>query len=291
MIYQLANDDLAVRVSSLGAELCSISCKGREYLWQADPVFWKRHSPVLFPIVGSLWNGTYRTGGSSYSLSQHGFARDMEFEKIYSAPDELRFTLRSSKETLMKYPFCFELQIAYRLTGRTIEVIWEVANTGQDVMPFQIGAHPAFYFPDFNPSEDLKGYFRLDAESPRYILVAEKGCADPSKEYELELHDGLMRIDRHTFDRDALIFEGGQIHKVTLCDKSGNPHVTLSFDAPLVGLWSPPGKDAPFVCIEPWYGRCDRVGYEGDFEGRDWVQLLKPGDRFRTSYVIEIIPN
>lgn len=288
MIYQLSNSQLSVKVNSFGAELCSISCNGREYLWQADPVFWKRHSPVLFPIVGSLWNGSCRVDGSEYNMSQHGFARDMEFEKVESSPDELRFSLKSSEETLAKYPFDFELQIAYRIYGRSVRVIWEVINTSSKSMPFQIGAHPAFYFPDFNPSKDLKGYFRLDAESPRYILVAEKGCADPSKEYELELHDGLMRIDRHTFDKDALIFENSQIHKVTLCDKDANPYVSLSFDAPLVGLWSPPGKDAPFVCVEPWYGRCDRVGYQGEFEGRDWVQKLSPGERFNAEYAIEL---
>lgn len=288
MIYQLSNSQLSVKVNSFGAELCSISCNGREYLWQADPVFWKRHSPVLFPIVGSLWNGSCRVDGSEYNMSQHGFARDMEFEKVESSPDELRFSLKSSEETLAKYPFDFELQIAYRISGRSVRVIWEVINTSSKSMPFQIGAHPAFYFPDFNANEELKGFFLLDADAPKYILVAEKGCADPSKVYGLDTIDGLMRIDRHTFDKDALIFENFQIHKVTLCDKDANPYVSLSFDAPLVGLWSPPGKDAPFVCIEPWYGRCDRVGYQGEFEGRDWVQKLSPGERFNAEYAIEL---
>ena len=85
-----------------------------------------------------------------------------------------------------------------------------------------------------------------------------------------------------------MIFEDGQVSKVTFLTNGMKEWLSLSFDAPLVGLWSPPAKNAPFVCIEPWYGRCDRAGFEGEFRDRDWVQHLGPGETFKASYIIEV---
>lgn len=98
----ISNSQLTIRVSPHGAELCNIVCNGKEYLWQADPSFWKRHSPVLFPIVGSVWENEYRIDGAIYNLTQHGFARDMDFELIQEQPDELRYRLTDNEESRKK---------------------------------------------------------------------------------------------------------------------------------------------------------------------------------------------
>ena len=100
----ISNKQLTIQVSPHGAELCSIVANGKEYLWQADPAFWKRHSPVLFPIVGSVWENEYRNEGIPYTLTQHGFARDMEFMIVAEKEDEVRYRLVSNEETLKKYP-------------------------------------------------------------------------------------------------------------------------------------------------------------------------------------------
>ena len=113
----ISNEQLTIQVSPYGAELCSILANGKEYLWQADPAFWKRHSPVLFPIVGSVWENQYRNEGIAYTLSQHGFARDMEFTLVSEKDDEVRYRLVSNEETLQKYPFPFCLEIGYRIQG------------------------------------------------------------------------------------------------------------------------------------------------------------------------------
>jgi len=222
-------------------------------------------------------------------MTQHGFARDMEFELLYNKPDEVFYQLESDSETLSKYPFPFLLKIGYRLIETKIEVIWEVKNTGISTMYFQIGAHPAFNFPDFNASDNLKGYFSFDKkEELEYILISEKGGIPREPYIPLEMQDGLLPIDLHTFDRDALIFENNQISEVNLLDKNKQPYISLQFDAPLVGLWSPPKKNAPFVCIEPWYGIGDRVEYKGEFKDKDWMNHLDPDDTFSASYTIEI---
>lgn len=285
----LSNSQLSIQISSHGAELCSISCEGKEYLWQADPAYWKRHSPVLFPIVGSLWENRYRHEGQTFELTQHGFARDMDFELISESADEVCYRLTDNEETHLKYPFSFSLEIGYRILGRQIEVIWRVKNTDERTMHFQIGAHPAFYFPDYNASNPHRGYLGFDrSDGLHYILISEKGCVAADKSYPLALSDGLLPLDIHTFDKDALILEDSQVKEVTLYDCQRKPVLALHFDAPVVGLWSPPAKNAPFVCIEPWYGRCDRAGYTGEYQEKDWMQHLQPGEVFNGGYVIEI---
>lgn len=286
----LSNDRLTIRVKEMGAELSSIVARatGKEYLWQADPAFWKRHSPVLFPIVGAVWENTYRYKGKAYPLSQHGFARDRMFSLVEETASEVRFRLNSDEESLRLYPFPFSLEIGYRLAGNRVEVLWSVKNTGGEKMYFQIGAHPAFYYPDYRADQDARGYFSFDkTEGLTYRLIREKGCLD-AQTYALSLQDGLLPLDTHTFDKDALIFENGQLRKVSLLDTSRRPYLTLHFTAPVVGLWSPPTKNAPFVCIEPWYGRCDPADYAGTWEEKDWMQSLQPGEAFDASYTIEI---
>ena len=402
----LKNTALTLNISLHGAELTSIRDSfGREFLWQADPAFWKRHSPVLFPIVGSLWDKHFRVNGREYEMGQHGFARDMDFRLVSEREDEMWFELKSSPETLAKYPYKFTLRIGYRLEANKIHVMWEVSGDDSQTMWFQIGAHPAFYLPRFvyggsaacasdssrhsdpesgapnlaassaassctSGSEVLvlksssqgsgcvfsdgsasgsgaagsgadsdsgfsvsgldagscdsgldsaigsasgsgaagsgadadsgrasRGCFRLygrgaegvvPLESFRYIKVSEKQCTDISDVQELNTPGGVMPLDDHTFDIGAYIIGDSQVCRVDLVSTTGLRCVSLEFDTPLVGLWAPSAKDVPFVCIEPWYGRCDRVGFTGEFSERDCVNSLSPGQVFRASYTITV---
>ena len=319
----ITNGIISIQVAEHGAELSSLvlNSTGREYLWQADPMFWKRHSPVLFPIVGSVWDGEYRSAGpgaaadaepKTYKLGQHGFARDMDFALLSETPDadgnpQLMFVLESNEETLKKYPYTFRLEIGYRLVGRAVEVIWRVINPDKEnEMKFQIGAHPAFYWPLLS-NEDVaagvarqnevlaqstaRGFFKLGTESAtlQKSIITEKGCVDPAQGATIKTEKGgYLPLTTSSFDQDALIFEHGQTPNVTLCDNDRKPYLTLKSEAPLMGLWSPPGKNAPFVCIEPWYGRCDRVHYAGTYEEKDWIQTLAPSGTFEARYQIVV---
>ncbi|MGM5631424.1 aldose 1-epimerase family protein [Apibacter raozihei] len=285
----LQNDILTLQINSLGAELCSIkhNDNDKEYIWQAHPEFWKRHSPVLFPIVGSLWNGKYMNDGEEYSMGQHGFARDMVFDLLSGSSQEISYQLESNEETLSKYPFPFKLIISYGLEQNFVHVNWEVENTGNKVMHFQIGAHPAFNLID--TTEMSKGYLGFSEKELQYMLIKEKGCIDVSEHYVLSLNEGLLPITSTLFDRDALIFEKQGISRVDLLSSDKKPYVRVHFESPLAGIWSPAGKNVPFVCIEPWYGRCDRVNYSGEFKDRDWMNHLNPNEIFKAKYSIEII--
>lgn len=290
-MHTLKNDILAVQVKEHGAELASIRKGSTEYLWQADPAFWGRHSPVLFPIVGSVWEKRYRVDGEEFGLGQHGFARDMDFTLVCGTDTEVRYRLVSDEDTLRKYPWPFVLEIAYRLHGNKLDVIWEVVNPGEKEMFFQIGAHPAFNYPDYDPDRSERGYLSFDnSEGLECIRIKEKGCVDAETKYPLEVPaDGLLPVARETFDAiDTIMLQDSQVGRVTLHRIDGTPWLSLAFDAPVVGIWSPPSKNAPFICIEPWYGRCDRAGYEGDYRDKDWINRLAPGERFLSVYTIEI---
>lgn len=290
-MHTLKNDVLTVEVSEHGAELHSIRKGATEYLWQADPKFWARHSPVLFPIVGSVWDKLYRVDGKAYELGQHGFARDMDFVKVEGNDTEVFYRLESDEETLKKYPWPFRLEIGYKLKDNAIEVIWRVYNPGAEEMYFQIGAHPAFYYPDYDPETDERGYFSFDrSEGLECIRIMEKGCVDAVTKYPLEIpQDGLLPLRKDTFDViDTIMLQDSQIGRVTLHRNDGTPWLSLKFTAPVVGLWSPPTRNAPFICIEPWYGRCDRAGYTGDYRQKDWVNRLESGKEFEGIYTIEI---
>lgn len=286
----LSNGELRVEVSAHGAELQSIRKGETEYLWQGDPAFWGRRSPVLFPIVGSVWESRYRVAGAVYQMGQHGFARDMDFTLVNASETEVRYRLESSVQTKEKYPYDFCLEIAYRLRGRCLDVIWEVTNPSAEDIYFQIGAHPAFYYPDYDPQTSGRGYFTFDrSEGLECIRIKEKGCVDAETKWPLELCEGVLKLEKDTFDAiDTIMLQDSQVGRVNMFREDGSPWLSLSFDAPVVGIWSPPGKIAPFICIEPWYGRCDRAGFEGDYREKDWMNRLASGEKFESVYTIEI---
>lgn len=290
MIQTLKNDLLTIEIDSHGAELKSIMANrtNYQYLWHGDKAFWGRRSPVLFPIVGSVWNGHYRMDGTEYSMSQHGFARDCDFEILDGKPeDEAWFALEYNDHTLALYPRKFRLEIGYRLQGERITVLWNVINLDDRTMPFQIGAHPAFNLPDFSPADPVHGYFMFNSRALVSERIKEKGCvSDETFKVELD-NDGMLPITSSIFSHDALILAGSQVNRVSILDKSHTPYMSLLFNSPLVGLWSP-SPSAPFVCIEPWWGRCDRAGFDGEFSDREYVNTLQPQQTFHASYMIII---
>lgn len=292
--YTLKNNILTISLKEEGAELTSIVTNkdNTNYLWNANPFYWKRHSPILFPIVGSLKNQTYTHEGKSYSMSQHGFARDMDFQVENKTETSILFSLTSSIETKEVYPFDFKLLIGYTLTENQIEVSWKVVNNHSKAMYFSIGAHPAFLCPIENNKLQTDYFIAFDTKNPiHYIMINEHGLAkkQPFEEQNiLNTKNGLLSLTPNLFDQDALIIENNQCHEISLLDSNQKPYVTVKFDAPLFGLWSPAGKNAPFICIEPWYGRCDAADFDGDLEDREWGNVLEAGQIFETFYTIKI---
>ena len=291
MKVTLKNDLLTVDIDTHGAELQSIrnTRTSEEFLWQGDPTFWGRRSPVLFPIVGSVWNNKFRVDGVEYDMSQHGFARDSEFRVVETDNEgEAWFVLESDEKTLQRFPFRFRLFVGYALDGERLRVMWRVENIDSRDIVFQIGAHPAFNYPQFNAADDVHGYFNIDGTNLHSQVISERGCIGPDEKH-IELDgDQMLELSTTTFAGDALVFADRQVRRVSMLDREKKPYLTLLFDAPVVGLWSPPAGNAPFVCIEPWWGRADRVGFDGEFSEREYVNRLAPAHNFTAGYMIII---
>lgn len=288
-LFQISNDKITVQVDGMGAELKSLKevASGREYMWNGDPRYWKRTSPVLFPLVGGVRGGVYRLNDREYPMDQHGFARDMEFKLKSQVAHEIWFVLESNADTLAKYPYPFVLELGYELVDRSLIVKWRVKNPAKEIMYFSIGGHPAFLCPIMEGTKQSDYAIRFDTDEKVVSSCLDKGLVG-GMTMIYNLKDGILPVTEHLFDGDALVIEHDQAHKVALITPDGRDYLTVEFDAPLFGIWSPPKKRAPFICIEPWYGRCDRADYTGDWTEREWIQQIGAGETFASDYRIII---
>ena len=283
-MIELKNEALTIKVAELGAELQSVKdSKGKEFLWQAGPE-WPRHSPILFPIVCSVNDDTYVVDDREYHLPRHGFARDTKFTVVALTDEKVTLALHDDEETLKVYPFHFNLAVTYRLEGNRVHVIWHVENTDQCEIHFQIGGHPAFNM----PGGKLEGMIKLDNEEPMDVLKSYADGSHDMVEIPLEADMGIMEICNSFFRNDSVKIHKSQTHRAMLMDTNGEPAVTVDYKTPVCAFWSPYGKQAPFVCIEPWYGIGDPRGWKGEFKDKPLMNHLQPGASFMSKYTITI---
>lgn len=288
--YILENEILKVTIASKGCEIRDVLCKkdGTHRMWNANPEGWKRVAPVLFPLIGKYRDNKSIYNGNVYEMSQHGFARDMEFTLVRHTAEELVMRLEADEDTKKKYPFDFALELEYHLINNTVKEIYRVINTDKETIHFSIGGHPAFIIP-VNDDADITGMagcsIRFNADRITYHLLTADGLME-KEEHELPLVNHEYIIDNGSFEKDALIIEGGQAGEVSLV-KDGEPFVAVKFDAPVFGLWSCKGKNVPFVCIEPWYGRTDADDFTGNLEDRAYSNHLAVGEVFEKTFSIE----
>jgi len=289
-MVELRNEQISIIVSEKGAELQSIKdANGKEYLWQGDPKFWPRRSPILFPIVCSVNNDTYQVEGQEYHLPRHGFARDMEFKLIGKSERKVTFALESNEDTKKVYPYDFTLSVSYTLEDNKIGVIWHVLNTDKQEIHFQIGGHPAFNIPNMKAGDNHSGCIRLDNKEPMDALHS---YGDGSHEMDeipfIEAENGIMELSNNTWRNDSIKIHKSQLHRAELLNKAGEAEVTVEFRTPVIAFWSPYGKEAPFVCIEPWYGIGDPRSFKGEFKDKPLMNHLLPGASFMSKYDIII---
>lgn len=288
---RIRNEYMQVEIAAAGAELTSVYDlkRDQELLWNGDPAYWKRRSPILFPNVGKTYANVMRIGGKTYPTSQHGFARDMDFTLESSDETSACFLLTSNADTLARYPYPFELRIRYELQDDSLIVSWLVTNPGKEEMAFTIGGHPAFCF-DANECKTDYCLRFPGLEQLEYLLLdPASGTARPDAKEVLPLKDGILPLTDELFANDALILDDGQVEEVWLCRRDGTPRVGMKCPGfPNYGVWSVQG--AGFVCLEPWAGRCDNCGFEDELSAKPNVNLLAPGKTFEKSYSI-LLPN
>lgn len=295
-MYEIENQYLKISICEKGAELQGIYDKEmeKETLWNGDKKFWERRSPILFPNVGRHYENHYLYKGQRFDTVQHGFARNMDFECVEETKDTVVFQLKDTEETRISFPFAFLLKITYKLTGRSLEVLWDVENRNQEIMYFTIGGHPGFQVPVLENTEqtDYKLLFKKNQETLVYRLVCgTTGTADGEKVYNLPLktygeYEGCD-IGEHMFDKDALIFDDSQFVCAGIGYPDGTPYITMTCEGfTNFGIWSMPG--APFVCLEPWMGRCDDYGFQGEISEKKDIIALKPEAVFHQAYTVTV---
>lgn len=284
--YVLKNEVLEVRFDSRGGQMCSLRGNGREYLWNGDPAHWAWHSPILFPFVGRAKNLEYRYQSEVYPMKQHGFAREKEFRLLSHSEREIYFSLVWDEETYLVYPFRFELILGYELIDHQVVVKWCVKNLDDKTVYFSIGGHPAFYCPLADLGSQDEYFIDFHQEQISYQLLTKDGLLHRDR-YELPLYQGKYQITEDMFSLDALIFTQEGKKQVSLCTPDRKPYVKVHFDTPVYGIYSPK-KKAPFVCIEPWYGRCDAVDFQGELSEREFAQSVEVAGEFVGSYRIEL---
>lgn len=279
----IQNTHLSAIINPKGAELISLkTTANKEYIWEGNPAFWGKHSPVLFPIVGTLKNNSYHYNGSEYHLSRHGFARDLEFEIAEQSESAVVFSLTSSEETLKVFPFAFELQISYTLTENQLVIGYTIINNNNHTMPFCIGAHPAFALP-----KAFENY-SLAFEYPETLISYELENDLLSDTFtSLEMIDSQLPISYSLFEKDALIFKELQSKNITILENK-KPLLRVEFnDFPNLGIWTK--NDAPFLCIEPWIGYSDTIHSSGNILEKEAIQLLDANKTFSCNFSIEIL--
>ena len=277
------DDELEIETSIIGAELTSVKYKGVERLHDAK-TFWNQHSPILFPIVGKLRYGFTFIDGKYYTIPKHGFAMNMEFEKI----GKHSYKLSSNSETLKQLPFEFELYVNYETKKNELFFNYRVINkTPDNNMLFGIGGHPGFKC-DYS-KEIYTVEFEEEENDIKIIPVnITKGLMSNT------LIDGntviknkkTLYIKNDSFVNGAIVFTDIKSKSVFL-KKYGETIMKFNFEKfKYLGIWSTVG-DAPFVCFEPWYNTPDYVNSSVKFKNKKDIIEIKPGEEFNISFSVE----
>ena len=284
--HTLHGDGITAIVKADGAELCSLkNAEGRELLWQAGPE-WPRHSPLLFPIVGRLKNDELRHQGKTYPMTQHGFARDQRFEWMQPGPDSCTLVLTDSAETRARYPFAFRLEVSFTVAKSDLDVAFEVTNTGDEMLPASIGAHPAFNWP-LLPGLAKEAYeitFSNDEPAPIRRLKGGLMRAMPEPN---PVSGKKLALSERLFDDDAVIFDRLASTSARYAADRG-PSIKVSWDGfQELGIWSKLGG-APFLCIEPWRGFASPAAFDGEFIHKPGLMHIAPAEKRVLKYRIGV---
>lgn len=285
----LENEFLRAEIIAKGAELKSLVGKenNHEYLWRADPTYWAKTSPVLFPIVGALKDDMYIHQGESYRLPRHGFARDLIFEESLISSTEAVFTLLDTVETRKVYPFAFRLSLRYKLLDSVLVCTYEVINThASDTLLFSIGGHPAFAAAQLDgDGPDYEDHY-LEFPNDEVLRCHQTvGGLISERIKTISLMDKQLLLNHELFYSDALVMKTLQSKQITLRNRANGRGIHFSHENfPYFGIWA--AMDADFVCLEPWCGIADQVGHNQQLEEKEGIQQLEAGKTWERSWEV-----
>lgn len=288
-ITTIENQELKVGIKTKGAELCSLidRADGVEHMWKADPKFWPRHAPILFPCVGESKGGKISVDGVDHPMGRHGFARHEEFALIESDKNKAVFELRANNSTRKHFPFDFVFKVTYSLDGKSLKQEFEVVNTGEQTLGFQLGGHPAFAVPfgEQGVYSDYEIRFDRTLELNRHLLT-ESGLYSGKTRGVLNDED-RFGLSYELFEEDALVFMNIESKQVWIQHREGGKKLVMDFEGfPHLGIWSVPGAD--YVCLEPWVGCADKIDQPTGLFKKDSIVVLEKGKQFKADFSIAL---
>lgn len=289
MLYQIKNDQLTVKIDSLGAELASVQKNGTEYLWQGDEVFWKNRAPNIFPHVARLTQGKYTLEGKTYEMGSHGFAKVTEFTADQTAEDHIAFVIEDTPETWAMYPYAFRFAVDYKLEGSKLLVTFIVENKNQKTMYFGLGGHPGFKVPleDGLAFED----YCLEFETVEDVLQVgmSPDCFVTGNDVPFVMADGKTLPLRHDLFNDDAIILTKMSKGVTLRSAKSNKALTVRYpEMDYLGIWHRPHTAAPYICIEPWTSLPARKDVVEDLATQPGLIALEAGKTYRNQISFEV---
>ena len=285
---------LTAAVDSMGAQLTSLNLNGNEYLWQADPAFWGKHAPVLFPIVGALKDGRAESAAGSCEMARHGIARITEHKLVGVSEDgsSVTYELTESEDSLKAYPYRFKLNMTYALTGdATLTQTFKVTNTGDVDLPFSVGGHPAFNVPSpLAPEEAFEDYELAFAEpwTCKVPTMVDGGLMTFDETFDVPEASDTYPLTHETFECDTIMLTDVPGSTLTLRGRKSGHGIKMDFEGfKFIGIWSP--GTAPFIALEPWTGHTGLTSEDGTLEGKDNITVLAPGAVDERSFSITLL--
>lgn len=276
----IENSRYRLEVTNKAAEITSFYDKEKnvEYMWNGDPTYWAGRNPILFPMVGNTYSKEYYIDGKRYAMGNHGLARHATFEKVAETENSLTLEFCSDEETLKQYPFDFSLKVTYTLVENRVNIDYVIKNTGDKVMPFSFGLHPAFACP-MGEGDFFDYYLEFPQQEYMKWYNHETG--------EFELRKEATKTIGLNYDELFATIMLEDVKNPYVCLTNGKRGVEVGCAGyRWLAFWTKP--NAPYVCIEPWHGLGDLKENNVPFEERIGTMKLEPNKEYRTSYYFRV---
>lgn len=287
MLYKIKNDFIELYVDNHGAEIKSLKFLNQERMHNSNPEYWNRSAPLLFPCIGTITNKSTIINNQSYPLPKHGFIRDVDFTLTEQTSDHLTFYFTANEETKKMYPFTFTIEVSYYLINQKMQSKIIIKNLDSSPMPFNFGLHPAFKTPitEDEKWEDYEISTQSTTNHPIYKVELSNGTINFDEIVREISFQKPLSLKHEDYQNDALVFDHLDFDKLTLSNKAKNHGVTFKFNGfPMLGIWTPYPKKAPFICLEPWIGCADPTTFDGEFIHKKYLQILNPQESQEITY-------
>lgn len=286
-VITLKSELLTVQIEDVGAQLASVKNNaGTEYIWEGKPDIWGRHAPLLFPVISRLKDNQYTLNGKTYTIPQHGFARNLTFDVVEHSDTRAVFTLMENPDTLAVFPFPFLLTVIYELDGNQLKKTVEVKNTGSEEMFFEVGIHDGFRAPH-DPAMSMDDWAVVipGVETIHPYGMDEKAMITPKID-PITFEKGRIPLRPMTCGLDTFVLDSPECHMASLVDEKGEPVVTMDFPGfPYMGIWTTHRDfETRYVCIEPWTTLPDATFVGRGLNEKAGIRSLQPGLTDTLSY-------